>query len=152
MSTPQRNERCPCGSGKKYKQCCLHKQRQANQTNQANQANIVPLRIRQIVPVSSSTSPLLPAALSIPSQAASATSATSATSVSETSSQEENVATPALQNPTNPSYDSLMERVFGPACTETKTHLQAKEKDASATLEETDEQVNEEEAENEPTS
>lgn len=26
MSKPGRNDPCPCGSGKKYKQCCLHKQ------------------------------------------------------------------------------------------------------------------------------
>ena len=25
-STPGRNEPCPCGSGKKYKQCCLRKE------------------------------------------------------------------------------------------------------------------------------
>jgi uncharacterized protein YchJ len=25
MAKPGRNERCPCGSGKKYKQCCLPK-------------------------------------------------------------------------------------------------------------------------------
>jgi tetratricopeptide (TPR) repeat protein len=24
MSTPGRNDPCPCGSGKKYKRCCLH--------------------------------------------------------------------------------------------------------------------------------
>jgi len=26
MANPGRNEPCPCGSGKKYKKCCLHKE------------------------------------------------------------------------------------------------------------------------------
>lgn len=25
MTHPQRNKPCPCGSGKKFKKCCLHK-------------------------------------------------------------------------------------------------------------------------------
>ena len=25
MTKPGRNEPCPCGSGKKYKKCCIHK-------------------------------------------------------------------------------------------------------------------------------
>lgn len=29
MTTPRRNDKCPCGSGKKYKFCCLEKDRQA---------------------------------------------------------------------------------------------------------------------------
>ncbi len=28
MTTPRRNDKCPCGSGKKYKYCCLEKDRQ----------------------------------------------------------------------------------------------------------------------------
>jgi hypothetical protein len=26
----ERNDPCPCGSGKKYKQCCLHKEKEQN--------------------------------------------------------------------------------------------------------------------------
>ena len=35
---PGRNERCPCGSGKKYKRCCLHKDEQAASEALAEQA------------------------------------------------------------------------------------------------------------------
>ena len=33
-ASPQvgRNDPCPCGSGRKYKQCCLRKQRAARET------------------------------------------------------------------------------------------------------------------------
>lgn len=122
MSTPERNARCPCGSGKKYKQCCLHKQARAAQTP-------LPLRMRQVMAMPKSAPSIV---------SASDLFGTDKQSVEESaqeSAHEE--GSPTLKPPTHPSYDSLMERVFGAACTEGKAHLQAKEKDASVTLEQT---------------
>jgi len=31
---PQRNKPCPCGSGRKYKKCCISKVRQAQDTSE----------------------------------------------------------------------------------------------------------------------
>ncbi|MEE2775286.1 MAG: SEC-C metal-binding domain-containing protein [Acidobacteriota bacterium] len=39
---PGRNERCPCGSGKKYKQCCLAKDRAADSATLAEAAKSAP--------------------------------------------------------------------------------------------------------------
>lgn len=35
---PGRNEPCPCGSGRKYKQCCLHKDEEAAREQRAQAA------------------------------------------------------------------------------------------------------------------
>ncbi len=35
MATPGRNDPCPCGSGKKYKHCCLSKDEAAARTERA---------------------------------------------------------------------------------------------------------------------
>lgn len=35
MARIQRNDRCPCGSGKKYKQCCLEKDQAAERAERA---------------------------------------------------------------------------------------------------------------------
>lgn len=112
MSTPERNARCPCGSGKKYKQCCMRKQATRPQTSK-------PLHMRQIVAMPSSSKSLLPSQM-----------------FSEQSGQSVSLDTPAA--PTQPSYDSLMQRVFGSACTDTNTQLEEKEKTQSDTLEQTD--------------
>ena len=39
---PGRNDRCPCGSGKKYKQCCLAKDAAADRLARAEAAAAVP--------------------------------------------------------------------------------------------------------------
>ncbi|MDH3544377.1 MAG: SEC-C metal-binding domain-containing protein, partial [Desulfuromonadales bacterium] len=40
MSQTNRNEPCPCGSGKKYKKCCLGQQEPASQTSSAVSAEL----------------------------------------------------------------------------------------------------------------
>mgnify|MGYP000010509993 CR=1 FL=1 len=37
MGAVGRNDPCPCGSGKKYKQCCLRKEREAEMRRQAQE-------------------------------------------------------------------------------------------------------------------
>lgn len=39
---PGRNESCYCGSGKKYKHCCLAKDEEAERTSAAQQASAAP--------------------------------------------------------------------------------------------------------------
>lgn len=112
MSTPERNAPCPCGSGKKYKQCCI---------NQARPKPLVPLKMRQIVVTSQQKTPLA----DVVSTADPHKPVESVQSIDQS----------APASPTQPTYDSLMERVFGSACATNKTHLQAKEKGTSATLE-----------------
>lgn len=114
MSTPERNARCPCGSGKKYKQCCMRKQMARVQAPK-------PLHMRQIVAMRSPSEGLLPAQTLREQEA-------SASSVSEG----------PPEAPTQPSYDSLMQRVFGSACIDTSTQLEEKEKPQSDTLEQAD--------------
>ena len=41
-SRPGRNDRCPCGSGKKYKQCCLAKDAAADRAARAEAAVAAP--------------------------------------------------------------------------------------------------------------
>jgi hypothetical protein len=42
-SRPGRNDRCPCGSGKKYKQCCLAKDAAADRKAREEAAKSAPL-------------------------------------------------------------------------------------------------------------
>lgn len=39
---PGRNEPCPCGSGKKYKHCCLEKDAEAERVAREKEANAAP--------------------------------------------------------------------------------------------------------------
>lgn len=41
-----RNNPCPCGSGKKYKKCCLNKDQESHQSYQSNNSNIESLTIK----------------------------------------------------------------------------------------------------------
>lgn len=122
MSTPERNARCPCGSGKKYKQCCMRKQTPV-QTS-------LPLRMRQVVALSKSKTAAASQALINPDLAL------------EDPFKTEEDSAPPPPSPAAPSYDSLMERVFGAACLDTKAHLKQADKPPSETLEPEDESEN----------
>lgn len=117
MSTPERNARCPCGSGKKYKQCCMRKQTRAQTP--------LPLRMRQVVSLSrSAASAISPHQTKIdqpdPAQQA---------PIEDPFKMEE--SSPPPEPPASPNYDSLMERVFGAACLDTKAHLKVKKEEVS---------------------
>lgn len=102
MSTPERNAPCPCGSGKKYKQCCLQKQRLQPPR---------PLSMRQVVSLS--------------------TSKVDTAAQEELKNTQSSTTQTSPQAPSNPSYDSLMERVFGAANKNTKPDLEVKDKENS---------------------
>src|SRR5918992_1068556 len=44
-----RNDPCPCGSGKKYKKCCLAKDEEAKQVEQAKPIGPAPRAVRSLV-------------------------------------------------------------------------------------------------------
>ena len=55
-SRPGRNERCPCGSGKKYKQCCLAKDAAADREARAEAATAASVPAAEAGPVESNMS------------------------------------------------------------------------------------------------